>query len=209
MCWNAEVSLNSFIFGVISFIITMSMNTIDYKYLLLPLTVSSMQLVEYFAWKNINNKEAMAIISLMGMSLILLQILIINITVLHGKELTLTLTLIITLILLTSLAILTYVINNNKLRMEKGVNGHLVWHWADIPIPLLIIILSFYFVAAFMNNGKFKLIIILAFILLLISLYSYYKYKTWGSMWCYYANFGWIFFIGYSLLNLYKRKIKK
>jgi len=205
MCWNAEVSLNSFIFGVISFIITMSINTIDYKYLLLPLTVSSMQLVEYFAWKNINNKEAIAIISLMGMSLILLQIVIINITVLHGKELII----ILILILLASLVILTYVINNNKLRMEKGVNGHLMWHWADIPIPLLIFILSFYFYASFRNNGKFRLIIILAFILLLISIYSYYRYKTWGSMWCYYSNYGWIFFIGYSLLNLYKRKIEK
>ena len=205
MCWNAEVSLNSFIFGVISFIITMSINTIDYKYLLLPLTVSSMQLVEYFAWKNINDKEAIAIISLMGMSLILLQIVIINITVLHGKELII----ILILILLASLVILTYVINNNKLRMEKGVNGHLMWHWADIPIPLLIFILSFYFYASFRNNGKFRLIIILAFILLLISIYSYYRYKTWGSMWCYYSNYGWIFFIGYSLLNLYKRKIEK
>ena len=183
----------------------MLINTIDYKYLLLPLTVSSMQLVEYFAWKNINNKEAIAIISLMGMSLILLQIVIINITVLHGKELII----ILILILLASLVILTYVINNNKLRMEKGVNGHLMWHWADIPIPLLIFILSFYFYASFRNNGKFRLIIILAFILLLISIYSYYRYKTWGSMWCYYSNYGWIFFIGYSLLNLYKRKIEK
>jgi len=205
MCWNAEVSLNSFIFGAISFIIVIAINTIDYKYLLLPLAVTSMQLIEYFAWKNINNKTAIAFISLMGMSVILLQLLIINITILHGKELII----VLIALLLASLVVLTYVLNNNKLRMEKGINGHLVWYWADVPLPLLIFILSFYFYVSFKNNGKFKLIIIMAFILLLISIYSYYKYKTWGSMWCYYSNYGWIFFIGYSLLNLYKSKIEK
>jgi len=205
MCWNAEVSLNSFIFGAISFIIVIAINTIDYKYLLSPLAVTSMQLVEYFAWKNINNKTAIAFISLMGMSVIILQLLIINIIILHGKELII----VLIALLLGSLVVLTYVLNNNKLRMEKGINGHLVWYWADVPLPLLIFILSFYFYASFKNNGKFKLIIIMAFILLLISIYSYYKYKTWGSMWCYYSNYGWIFIIGYSLLNLYKSKIEK
>jgi hypothetical protein len=205
MCWNAEVSLNSFIFGIISFIIVISINTIEYKYLLLPLAVTSMQLVEYFAWRNINNKKIIEYLSLIGMAIILLQLLIINITILSGKELII----VLILLFLGSLAILVYVSNKNNLRMEKGINGHLVWYWADIPVPLLIYILSFYFYASFKYNKKFKLIIIMAFILLLISLYSYYKYKTWGSMWCYYSNFGWIIFIGYSLLNLYKSKIEK
>lgn len=205
MCWNAEVSLNSFIFGAISAIIVMTINNIEYKYLLLPFTVSSMQLVEYFAWKNINNKDIIALISLLGMALILLQLLIINTILLKGTEL------IIVLILLLSgsLIVLTHILNTNNLRMEKGINGHLVWHWTNIPIPLLIFMLSFYFYASLRSNGKFKLIIIASLLLLFISLYSYYRYKTWGSMWCYYSNFGWIFFIGYSLLNLYKSKIEK
>ena len=88
MCWNSTVSLNTFIFGVISMIIIMAINQIEYKYLLLPFVVTSMQLLEYFAWENINNKQTIALLSLFGLSLILLQLLIINITILKGNEFT-------------------------------------------------------------------------------------------------------------------------
>jgi hypothetical protein len=56
----------------------MAINQIEYKYLLLPFVVTSMQLLEYFAWENINNKQTIALLSLFGLSLILLQLLIIN-----------------------------------------------------------------------------------------------------------------------------------
>jgi hypothetical protein len=204
MCWNSTVSLNTFIFGVISMIIIMAINQIEYKYLLLPFVVTSMQLLEYFAWENINNKQTIALLSLFGLSLILLQLLIINITILKGNELII----VLILLLLGSLAILLYDVNNNKLRMEKGINGHLVWHWADIPIPLLVFILSFYFYVS-LRNINASIVSPMALILLIISMYSYYKYKTWGSMWCYYSNVIWILLIGYSLIKLYKSKIEK
>jgi len=200
MCWNAEVSLNTFIFGVISAIIVLLLDQNHLPMVILLLSITFMQLVEYFAWRNINNKEAIKLISLSGMCLILLQIIIINIIYLQGNERII----ILILILLLSLVVLVYDINNNKLSMEKAVNGHLTWEWANVPIPILIMVFIFYLYGGL---KKRDLSFIFVSILLIISLYSYYKYKTWGSMWCYFLNILWVFLIAKLLLNkIYLKK---
>jgi hypothetical protein len=188
MCWNAEVSLNTFIFGLVSAAIVLLINKNDIKFVLILLSATLIQLIEYFAWRNINNKEAIKIISLCGMGVILLQLLLINLLNLHGNERII----VLTIILILSLFAFYHVITNNKLKMEKGGNGHLMWHWTDVPLPLLIMILSFYLYAGIRNR---KITLIFTFITLSISLYTYYKYKTWGSMWCYISNIFWIFLI--------------
>ena len=48
MCWNAEVSLNTFIFGMISMIIVIIFNKISYKIILFTLTLTLIQLLEYY-----------------------------------------------------------------------------------------------------------------------------------------------------------------
>jgi hypothetical protein len=202
MCWNAEVSLNTFIFGVISAAIVLLIN---YNYLasvLILLSVSLMQLVEFFAWRNINNKKVIEWVSVFGISVILLQVLLLNIFYLKGKERII----VLIIILISSLFALVHIINNNKLKMEKAKNGHLAWSWADLPIPLLIIFFGLYLYAGFRNKN---LTFLIALLLLLISLYNYYKYNTWGSMWCYYSNILWIILILYVILEYYKKDLKK
>ena len=77
--------------------------------------------------------------------------------------------------------------------MERGENGHLKWLWADLPIPLLILGLILWI---YPPIRKRNVIVSIAIIITLsISLYNYYKYKTWGSMWCYIGNIFWIFVI--------------
>ncbi len=64
MCWNKDISINTFLFGFLSLCFIYYANTYTkYKsstfknplvYLFL-LTVISIQLIEYFLWKNLNN----------------------------------------------------------------------------------------------------------------------------------------------------------
>jgi hypothetical protein len=202
MCWNEEVSLNTFIFGIVSAAIVLAINKNEFSNVLFLLSVTFMQLIEYFAWRNIHNKEAIKFISICGMVLILLQLIILNTFNLQGNERII----ILIILFITSLLALIHIIKNNKLQMNKAINGHLAWHWVDLPIPLLIVLLSLYLYSAIRN--KEIIILFLIIILLSISLFSYYKYKTWGSMWCYISNIFWLVLIAkviYEHLNIFKK----
>lgn len=192
MCWNAEISLNTFIFGIISAIIVILLNKINYIIILFIFSVSLMQLLEYFAWKNIDNKENIYYLSIIGFLIILFQIIILNYGFLNNKDRQIALI----IILIFSIQIFIYNYQNNKFNMEVGENKHLIWHWVDIPLPLLIIVLIFYIYPAF-RNGYIPFLLIT--VSLLISFYYYYKYKTWGTMWCYFSNFIWLVLIGKSI----------
>ncbi len=203
MCWNADISLQTFIVGVISAIIVIALNKVEYKYILLGISISLMQLIEYYAWKNINNKQIIKLLSIFGALLIVIQLLIINISLLKGKERLI----ILILLFLGLLATLVFIINNDKFKMEKGNNGHLIWYWIDIPKPVLIYILFFYLYAFFRSKNTLYVGIIVI-ILLILSLYNFYKHKTWGSMWCYYSNIIWMILIFNSIFQIktYKKK---
>jgi len=189
MCWNAEVSLNTFIFGTISAIIAIIINKYPLSTLLLVYTISLIQLMEYFAWRNIHNKRRIFYISIFGTLILLLQLILISYIYLNEKERKYGY---ITIFILASIAIF-YNFVNNKFHMERGENGHLKWLWADLPIPLLILGLILWI---YPPIRKRNVIVSIAIIITLsISLYNYYKYKTWGSMWCYIGNIFWIFVI--------------
>lgn len=189
MCWNAEVSLNTFIFGTILGIIALIINKFPLSTLLLVYTISLIQLMEYFAWRNIHNKRRIFYISIFGTLILLLQVILISYIYLNEKERKYGY---IAIFILASIAIF-YNFVNNKFHMERGENGHLKWLWADLPIPLLILGLILWI---YPPIRKRNVIVSIAIIITLsISLYNYYKYKTWGSMWCYIGNIFWIFVI--------------
>jgi hypothetical protein len=193
MCWNAEVSLNTFLFGMISMTIVLLLNKISFITILLALTLSLIQLMEYYAWNNINNKDAIFKLSIIGYFIIVSQILILNYGFLNNNDRLIS----VIIILVLSIYFFIYNYQNDKFYMEKGKNKHLIWHWVDIPTPLLLIVLIFYIYPAIQYGIITSIAIIVP---LLISLYYYYKYKTWGSMWCYMSNFFWILLILKSLI---------
>ena len=189
MCWNAEVSLHTFIFGTILGIVAIIINKYPLSTLLLVYTISLIQLMEYFAWRNIHNKRRIFYISIFGTLILLLQVILISYIYLNEKERKYGY---IAIFILASIAIF-YNFVNNKFHMERGENGHLKWLWADLPIPLLILGLILWI---YPPIRKRNVIVSIAIIITLsISLYNYYKYKTWGSMWCYIGNIFWIFVI--------------
>jgi hypothetical protein len=186
MCWSAEVSLNTFLFALVFFVIALGLNKLPLIILLIALSVSVMQLFEYFVWRNIHNKKIIKYLSIFGPFIILLQLLLINYAFLKGQER------IISILLIFAVGIICMIYNyyNNKFDMKVGENGHLIWYWVDVSPLLLLFIFTFYLYPLFKKENKFAFIFTAIFIL--ISLYFYYKYKTWGTMWCYLTNLTWI-----------------
>ena len=86
MCWNSDVSLRTFIYALISFVIVVGFNRFSILIPLIALSVSFMQLYEYFIWKNIHNKKIIKNISILGPIIILVQLLLLNYTFLRGNE---------------------------------------------------------------------------------------------------------------------------
>jgi len=200
MCWNPEVSLSTFIFGVICGIIAYTSEVISIGTILILLAVTSMQLVEYFAWIYINNKKIIKILSFIGLHIIFLQILLINWFLPNKKNSR------ILLLFLIFFYILFLIIQFRHIQfnMTKGKNGHFIWHFLDLPVIWIIIGLSFYLIPSYLSNTNNHIFFYILLITILISLYYYYKDKTWGSMWCHFSNILWILVI----INIIMVKLK-
>jgi len=187
MCFNASVSLNTFIFGFIMAIVAYYSKIIRNSTILILLSFSSIQLLEYFTWTYYNNKKINKILSYIGLIIILTQIYLLNYYLPPANISR------FILILLLILLILFIIIQLPKINfaMTRGKNKHLIWHWLDLPIIWIIIGLSFYIIPILFTRNLF--IIIIYLLVLAISLYFYWNYKTWGSMWCYFSNSLWAF----------------
>jgi|688.fasta_scaffold00787_54 hypothetical protein len=198
MCYNSTISLNTFIFGIISLLILYKYGNIVItpKYLLIILSFTLIQLLEYFAWIYINNKKIIEILSKIGLVIIGLQIILINYFLLNDEIR------LYSFIMMLILFILFAIFELPKINfdMEKGNNGHLIWHWLDLPLIWIIIGLTFYIIPLLLYREKVAFIGVS--IILIISIYNYYKYKTWGSMWCYFSNIIWIYLIILLLLKV-------
>lgn len=185
MCWNQSVSLNTFLVGL--FAVSLAV----YNKIITPLgglgsmSLISMQLIEYFAWGNLENKEAMTLISKIALGLILVQPLIT-----HAELFT---THVIPFLYLCFL-LLCFSVQTFDYSMHKAKNGHLSWNWLPrspliIFIWLAFLILPFVYTEQYMIAGGLLVTV-------LISLYTYYTANTWGSMWCWIANVYSLYLLG-------------
>ena len=193
MCWNSQVSLNTFLFSfsVLIFIYfnrngKYRLENFHNKYVyLFFFSIIAIQLLEYFLWKNIDNKKMNRLLSIIGLIIILSQpffsILSLKDTNKNKNK-----------YLLFYLFFVLYMIlfKFKKINFSTSVkNGHLQWNWLSPNIIDLIIFLYFLFISVRKFNK------ISAISLLLISLYNYYNDKSWGSLWCYWSNIVFLFFL--------------
>jgi len=201
MCWNSEVSLNTFLFSF-SVLILIYINrngkykleNLHNKYLF-SFFIILIQLLEYFLWKNIDNKKMNRLLSIIGLIIILSQPFI-SILALEDKNSK-------NKYLLFYLFFILYIIlfELKKVNFNTSVkNGHLQWNWLLPNIISFIIYLYFLLISMSKTN---KIYVIL---LLLLSLYNYYNDKTWGSMWCFFAN---IIFLFYAINILIIKPFKE
>jgi hypothetical protein len=179
MCWNQSVSLNTFLFGL--FAVSLAL----YNKVLNPLggigamALISMQLIEFFAWRNLGNKDTMALLSKVGLGLIGVQPLLVHLELFK--------TYLVPVIYLGYVALyLGATLSTTEFTMVKAPNGHLRWNWLT-KSPLLISIWLAFLILPFLYVKNYVLFLGLL-IPVLISLYTYYKDNTWGSMWCWISN---------------------
>ena len=82
MCWNADISINTFLFGIFALVFIFLANTYTkYKqetfknplvYLLL-LEVASIQLIEFFLWRNLKNKKINELLTSFALYIIIIE----------------------------------------------------------------------------------------------------------------------------------------
>ena len=182
MCWNQRVSLNTFLFSFFGLNFAYFNNIINIYSYLYFLSFISMQLLEYFAWGNLNNKKTIRFLSQIGLFLISIQpvlfILSIN-KVKYDTRLQ-----VISIYSVFWLFCLLYF--SIDFSMVKSPNGHLAWNWLSFPPLVVLLWITFKF--GILLYAKEYLNFVLIVILFLAIYYTYYISNTWGSLWCWIAN---------------------
>lgn len=192
MCWNAEVSLTTFILGLSSIIVS-HYNGYPFTQLLFYLTVTLMQLIEFFIWTYYDNKMLNSLFTLLGALLIGIQPLA-SLSMLYKTHKSL-------MIYMMLFYVIVIVSNVKKLSLKdyysyRGDNGHLIWSWTkkDRLNKLSLVVYLICLLFAPLLLGYYELFSF-GVITLIISLYTFYKYDTWGSMWCWIVNFAIVYIL--------------
>lgn len=205
MCWNEQVSLNTFLFsGFVLLLIIYNNKFTNYKiqelnnnyiYLFIASFIF-IQLIEFFIWKNINNKFYNNIFSIMAILLLSIQP-IASMMFLSNIKLRNML-----LILYSSLAIPFSIYNFSSKNIYSVISesGHLRWKFFDSD-PLIWFVWLFFFAFSFIYEKKWFGIAFGA-VSLIITFINYQNDNTLGSMWCWSANSVMIYYAFYLLIYL-------
>lgn len=190
MCWNQTVSLNTFVFGLFAVLFAYSNNVLSLSEGMFYMTFISMQLVEYFTWKHLDNKKINRLLSQIALSLILLQLPMLIIAYDYDNKYKY-------LLLFIYLLVVVYIITTTEFdfSMTKASNHHLHWNWNTLS-NLFVVVYVIVGGSILLYKKKY---FVFAFILMtnFISIYTYSASKTIGSMWCWLVN-------GISIYLIYK-----
>ena len=196
MCWNADISLNTFVFACIALVFIWIANTFTkYKSNMFenPLmyaflfVVAAMQLIEYFLWKNLKNSARNNFLSKTAICLILAQHLLLMAMIPNNRSYFF-LAYFLFLFLFYLFKFPTIV---SYTTLEK--NGHLSWEWMNfkgyekwwIYVGLL-----FYMIPTLLLHHFIFTLFVTS---LLIACLYYTKFNTFGTMWCWAINFIFLF----------------
>ena len=204
MCWNADVSLNTFLFSCLALGFVYYTNTYTkYKTPLFDnpiayaavLSFVSMQLVEYFLWRNLKNREWNRVFSRFGLGLLAIQPFLFALLVpsLAVRSLLLYLYFAALFVYITIYAFFTDGFPHAVVK-----NGHLSWIFSifltdghSTSIRWLIRLLNFMWTSILFYSvyltGEY-VFFTLALISILYLLYKYYNDNTWPSLWCWTVN---------------------
>jgi len=182
MCWNETVSLNTFLFSLFGINFAYFNNVINGYECLFLYSFVSIQLLEYFTWKHLDNMETNRLLSQLGLFLIALQP-ILFILIPNNVKFKVKASLIILYILFF---FISGVLLNVDFSMTQAENGHLAWNWLKV-IPLYTFTWLTFLLVILLYIKKYILFAIHVIVFLAIY-YTYYKTNTWGSLWCWIAN---------------------
>ena len=198
MCWNQAVSLNTFLFStfVLGLIIYNNAYT-QYKiqelnsfwvYVFI-LSIISMQLVEFFIWRNIKNSFYNRVFTWIANLLLLSQPAFSLMLLPNIKMKTILLSVYLVLVSIYIIhQIMTFDIHTTVSTM-----GHLQWNSSKLSKLLIWVVWLFFFFFSLVYLNKIRGILFGA-LLLLVSYYNFSKDNTMGSMWCWFINFGAVYY---------------
>ncbi|NBP66067.1 MAG: hypothetical protein EBU66_15575 [Bacteroidetes bacterium] len=207
MCWNASVSLNTYIFALFGLIIGY-INNFDRKFLLLGALFSFIQFIEYMLWSNFDNKNMNRLWSIIGFIVIILEPYA-TINMLNSGMLKNILFAWYSIIIGLNI---TFYKHNFITTIAK--NKHLEWRWLPnfITLPSILLWIT-WFVAILLplmirskDNMDYRYITIIIIGTLIMSLYFYVTTNSFGSMWCWSSNLIWLYVIYKSFTICYKNK---
>jgi hypothetical protein len=209
MCWNAEVSLNTFLFSsFVMLLIIYNNNYTQYKVQFIEglnniwayifmFSFIFMQLIEFFIWKNINNPGLNSFFSILATILLLIQP-IASIMLLQNE---MRLYFLIPYLLLI-IPIVLYNFFTKKINSSVSKFNHLQWNTLLFPgNPITIFIWLFFFLFPLLYRGS-TLGFLFSSLTLLVVMYNFYKDRSFGSMWCWVVNSLMIYFAAYLLFYL-------
>ena len=194
MCWNQYVSLNTFMFSIfVLLLIAYNNKYTQYKTPLFNnkfvyfffLSFITMQLIEFFIWRNIDNKKLNNLFSTLGALLLLIQP-IASLLMLKDESLKLKL---ITLYSIVAVPFFIYQNYDHEMTTVVSKYGHLAWKWNDL-FGYNLIIYLLWFTALYCSlivNKNYEPLIYVT-ILLAISYYSFLQDGSEGSLWCWSIN---------------------
>ena len=201
MCWNAEVSLNTFVFSI--FVLLFVYYNEKYTKYKIPgfdniwlyiflLSAYLMQLIEYFLWTNIKTKYnrffTIAVVLLLFCQPVASLMLLTNIGLRN---------IMITLYLLFAVPYTAYIILYKKLRSVVSPGGNLNW---NIPAPWwLVWAWVFVFLFSFMYEQKWPCLL---FAIITFGVFIYKEMTSSPSMWCWVINILSIYYASYILFYL-------
>lgn len=213
MCWNADISLNTFLFSILALLFVFLTQTFTqykielfsnsyspYVYLFF-LEVAFMQLIEFFLWRNLKNKSLNENLSYIGSWLTGFQPPILFMMVPDS---------LIRNILFGSYILFVlvyfgyrYVYNPFRFHTTVAENGHLKWSFLDLHgyenIFLFVFLLFYILPLIFIQNNLFTFFVVFS---MALSLFFYFRDGTFGTMWCWMANLGFLLVLTNILLVL-------
>ncbi len=172
------MSLNTFIFSLFGTLFALFNGVIDVPRALFFTSFTSMQLVEYFAWKDLSDTR---IPSMVGLLLLFLQIVLVIYNYYKGPYQN--------LLYGFWFAIIAVILMTTKidLSMHKAPNGHLTWNWLN-SIPKIYWLIFVLFYLGIGIDYKYNLVFLAFLAVISFSWYNYSASGTFGSMWCWISN---------------------
>jgi hypothetical protein len=207
MCWNKEVSLNTFLFSTFVFLLILYNN--KYTSYKIPEfkrfwicafigIVISMQLVEYFIWNNIDNIFYNKVFTFLAMVVIFLQPIttIMNIDDNIAKRFLM----ISYLLIMIPFGLFNY---NKNVYSTLTKNGHLKWNLVNNDNTFSKIKFSWFFFFLFpLFYQKHNLGLMFGLLTLAIVSYNYINDGSVESIWCWIVNTIMLYYAGYLLFYL-------
>jgi len=181
MCWNASISLNTFVFSSFASLFAYFNNENKILNVIFYLSFITMQLIEYFVWsRTFSNK----LLSQIAFLVIFCQP-IFNIISIEKRQKLIPYLLVAYTLFLTIVFTTTISLNSIDFSMVPGKNGHLSWKWLNF--NLLTILIWYMFLSSRWIIDEMYITLILITLLLIISIILYKDTQTWGSLWCWYV----------------------